>query len=65
MEPGSYYCTTYLTPNGLACTVDGAFQFYITVLQTMKTLAAENTYTTDWINGSSGWVNNVNLTGFT
>ena len=148
--PGGYYCTTYLTPNGLPCTVDGAFQFYVSILETMTTLAnnnthpitteayvgwptagqadtiganldrvrvhayvsdpntafdysknrlidfangnpgldisilfsseatfmqnwlennsmlsAENIYRTDWINGSSGWSNNINLEGFT
>jgi hypothetical protein len=148
--PGGYYCTNYLIPNGLPCTVDGAFQFYISTLQTMKTLAtnnihsitteayvgwptagqadtiganldrlrlhayvsdpntafnysdnrlidfangtpeldvsiifssepdfmqnwlinnsmslAENIYTTDYINGASGWANNINLVGFT
>jgi hypothetical protein len=40
--PGGYYCTTYLIPNGLPCTVDGAFQYYITTLQAIKTLATNN-----------------------
>jgi hypothetical protein len=40
--PGGYYCTNYLIPNGLPCTVDGAFQFYISTLQTMKNLATSN-----------------------
>lgn len=39
---GGYYCTSYLTPNGLPCTVDGAFQYYISILQTMNTLASNN-----------------------
>ncbi len=43
-NPGGYYCTTYLTPNGLPCTVNGAFQFFITILQEMKTLANNNTH---------------------
>ena len=43
-EPGGYYCTTYLTPNGLPCTVDGAFQFYISILQTINNLATNNTH---------------------
>ncbi len=148
--PGGYYCTTYLTPNGHPCNENGAFQFYISILETMNTLAsnnshpitteayvgwttvgqadtiganldrlrlhayvsdpntsfnysedrlmdfangtpglnvsiifsseptfmqnwldnnsmisAENIYTTDWMNGSSGWPNNINLEGFT
>ncbi len=149
-DPGEYYCTRYLTPNGLPCTNDGAFQFFMSTLQTMRNLAsnnshpitveayvgwpteeqaaiiganldrvlvhayisdpntafsyakdrlidfangnpeldvsiifssepefmqnwlinnnmttAENIFTTDWMNGSSGWVNNINLIGFT
>ncbi len=148
--PGGYYCTNYLTPNGLPCTEAGAFQLYLSILKTMKSLAANNThpitteayvgwpsaaqadsiganldnlrlhayisdpntafsysenrlidfangnpgldvsiiyssepvfmqswlennsmlaaeniYTTDWMNGSSGWANNINLEGFT
>tara|TARA_B110000208_G_C11700883_1_gene405807 strand:- start:44 stop:1144 length:1101 start_codon:yes stop_codon:yes gene_type:complete len=148
--PGGNYCTTYLIPNGLPCSVDGAFQHYISTLQAIKTLAtynihsitteayvgwtaaehaeiigsnldrlrlhayvsgpntafnysenrlidfangtpgldvsiifssepnfmqswlinnsidaAENIYTTDYINASSGWANNINLEGFT
>ena len=42
--PSGYYCTTYLTPNGLPCTTDGAFQFYISTLQTMSTLASNNSH---------------------
>lgn len=148
--PGGYYCTTYLTPNALPCNENGAFQFYVSILETMNSLAdnnihaitteayvgwpttgqadtiganldrlrlhayvndpntafnysenrlidfangtpnldvsvifssepsfmqtwlennsmiaAENIYTSDWMNGSSGWSNNVNLEGFT
>ena len=42
--PGGYYCTNYLTPNSLPCTVDGAFQFYIATLKSMKTLADSNAH---------------------
>lgn len=42
--PGGYYCTTYLTPNGLPCTIAGAFQFFMTVLQTMNSLADNNSH---------------------
>lgn len=38
-DPGGYYCDTYLIPNGLPCTNDGAFQFFLTQIQTMNTLA--------------------------
>jgi hypothetical protein len=41
-NPGGYYCTNYLTPNGLPCTEDGAFQFYVSTLQTIKNLATNN-----------------------
>jgi hypothetical protein len=40
--PGGYYCTNYLIPNGIPCTEDGAFQFYISTLETMKNIAANN-----------------------
>ena len=36
---GGYYCTNYLIPNGLPCTNDGGFQFFISALQTMDSLA--------------------------
>ena len=41
-DPGGYYCNTYLTPNGLPCTNDGAFQFFISTLQSIKNLATNN-----------------------
>ncbi|GAA3658260.1 T9SS type A sorting domain-containing protein [Flavivirga jejuensis] len=147
---GGYYCNTYLTPNNLPCTNAGAFDYFISILQDMRTLAnnnshpitteayvgwptaaqaatiganldklllhayvanpstsftyaddriidfangtpgldvsiifssetnfmgnwlisnsmseAEDTFTTDWTSGSSGWTNNINLEGFT
>jgi len=34
-------------------------------LENNSMLSAENIYRTDWINGSSGWSNNINLEGFT
>jgi len=43
--PGSYYCTTYLIPNGLSCDEAGAFQFFISTLETMNLLASNNTHT--------------------
>lgn len=43
-KPGAYYCTSYLTPNGLTCDNDGAFQFFISTLQTMNNLAANNSH---------------------
>lgn len=39
-----YYCTTYLIPNGLPCTNDGGFQFFISTLQTMNNLATNNSH---------------------
>ncbi|ARV14483.1 T9SS type A sorting domain-containing protein [Polaribacter sp. SA4-12] len=42
--PGGYYCNTYLTPNNLPCTIEGAFEFYISVLQTIKNLAINNSH---------------------
>lgn len=36
-DPGEYYCTTYLTPNGLPCTNSGAFDYYNDQLILMKT----------------------------
>jgi len=147
---GGYYCTTYLSPNGLPCTEQGAFEYFVSILETMNTLAdnnvhpitteayvgwtstaqaaiiatkldklrlhayvsspttafgyaddrlidfangnpgldvsiiysaepafmqtwlesnsmlaAENTFTTDWVSGSTSWANNINLDGFT
>lgn len=38
-DPGGYYCTSYLIPNGLPCTNDGAFQFFFAQLQVMDQLA--------------------------
>ena len=43
-NPGGTYCTSYLTPNGLACNNNGAFQFFISTLQTMNNLATNNTH---------------------
>lgn len=43
-EPGGYYCTTYLEPNGLPCNVNEAFQFYISILQKIDTLANNNSH---------------------
>jgi hypothetical protein len=40
----TYYCNTYLTNNGLSCTNDGAFQYFISVLQTMRNLATNNSH---------------------
>ncbi len=43
-DPGGYYCTTYLTPGGYTCDENGAFQFFINVLQIMNALATNNTH---------------------
>ncbi len=43
-NPGEIYCTSYLTPNGLACSNDGAFEFFMSSLQIMNDLAANNSH---------------------
>lgn len=50
-----YYCTTYLEPNDLPCTVDGAFQYYNTALQTINDLANANTHTVS-VETYVGWI---------
>ena len=40
--PSDYYCTHYLQPNGYACTEAGAFQFYSSQLDLMKTYGDQN-----------------------
>lgn len=42
--PGGYYCTTYLIPNDLPCTNDGAFEFFVSTLETMNDLANNNSH---------------------
>jgi len=39
--------------------------FMQTWLESNSMLAAENTFTTDWVSGSTSWANNINLDGFT
>ena len=39
---GGYYCNNYLIPNGLPCNTDGAFEFYLSNLQTINLLANNN-----------------------
>lgn len=41
---GSKHCENYLIPNGLSCDNDGAFQFFISVLKEMRTLASNNSH---------------------
>jgi len=41
-DPGEYYCTTYLMPNGLPCTNAGAFDFYNDQLALMKVYGDAN-----------------------
>jgi len=40
--PGGYYCTTYLIDEGLPCTIDGAFEYYIEQLTLLKTYCDAN-----------------------
>jgi hypothetical protein len=39
--------------------------FMQTWLENNSMISAENTFTTDWINGSTSWTSNINLVGFT
>lgn len=41
---GAYYCTTYLNPNGIPCTNNGAFQFFVSIMQTMESLANNSSH---------------------
>ncbi len=41
-QPGGYYCTTYLQPNGFTCSRTGAFNFYNTQLMMMYSYGLEN-----------------------
>ncbi|MEE9439917.1 MAG: choice-of-anchor Q domain-containing protein [Saprospiraceae bacterium] len=43
--PSGYYCTTYLEPNGLPCTTDGAFDYIYPQLCQMDSLCDEY----DWL----------------
>lgn len=60
VRPGSgaynAYCEQYLIPLNLPCDIDGAFDFFIFVLQQMRTLAATNPHdiTTE---AYIGWTN--------
>jgi len=42
--PGGYYCTTYLTPNSLACDTANAFDFYLEELCRIDSLCDANDY---------------------
>ncbi len=44
-DPGEYYCTTYLTPNGYACDTSSAFDFYMEQLCKIDSL----TDNYDWV----------------
>ncbi len=39
VNPGGYYCTQYLQPNGCSCDTSGAFQFYINNIHKIDSLA--------------------------
>ncbi len=41
-QPGGYYCTTYLQPNGFSCDEAGAFDFYDDQLIMMFSYGSEN-----------------------
>jgi len=43
-DPGGYYCTSYLVPNGLPCTNNGAFQYFVSTLQSMNALATNSSH---------------------
>ena len=43
-DPGAYYCTNYLTPNGYSCDNAGAYAFCKGELQAMRTLADNSTH---------------------
>jgi len=51
-DPGEYYCTTYLTPNGLPCTNSGAFDYYDDQLALMKAYGDANNIITETYIGS-------------
>ncbi|MFT4680333.1 MAG: hypothetical protein ACI9YU_000161 [Flavobacteriales bacterium] len=42
--PGGYYCTTYLTPNGLPCDTANAFDFYLEEMCRLDSLCDEHSY---------------------
>lgn len=39
---GNNYCAAYLEPNNLSCDIVGAFDFFISTLKVMRTLASNN-----------------------
>ena len=51
-DPGEYYCTTYLIPNGLPCTNAGAFDFYDDQLALMKVYGDANNIISETYIGS-------------
>ncbi len=58
VNPGAYYCTRYLTPNGCSCDTSGAFKFYIDQVRKIDSLAAiqgalSETYV-GWFNQGQG-----------
>lgn len=55
VDPGEYYCTTYLQPQGLTCDTSGAFQFLIENLCDLHDLCGgfSNLYSEMYI----GWPN--------
>ena len=47
VDPTEYYCTNYLTPNGLPCTIAGAFDYYDDQLALMKAYGDANGITAE------------------
>lgn len=42
VEPGGYYCTTYLSPAGTPCSVAGASSYWLSMIGLVNTAAHEN-----------------------
>jgi len=51
-QPGGYYCTTYLQPNGYSCDRAGAFDFYKDQLMLMHAYGASNNIISETYIGS-------------
>ena len=61
VEPGGVYCESYLTENGLECNNDGAFEFFMTTLQTMNDLADNNSHPIK-VEAYIGWPTTAQMT---
>ena len=54
VSPGGYYCTQYLQPNGCNCDSSGGFQFFISNMHNIDSLAAtQNALSETYV----GWFN--------